>query len=309
MRFTNTAVRLTDSHHVRVSRVGELKTYESTRKLYRHLERGSGRIVAATITERKGAWTIAFSVQVQRVVPAPRPPERIIGIDVGVSTLYTGATPDGNHVLDVKNPHHLVTAEKRLAHAQRVASRRQGPRKGVAPSNRWKLAHVRVQKVHAGVANSCRNLIHETTTLLAKNYDLIVVEDLNVKGMMKNHSLAKHIADASWGEFTRQLEYKTKWYGSSLVKAGRFYPSSKTCSQCQTVNAKLSRERRTYHCAACGLPLDRDLTAAVNLARQGLAGTNSVTGRGGEVRPSQQTLAGEAHPDEASTETPPEVGA
>ena len=309
VRFTNTAVRLTDSHHVRVSRVGELKTYESTRKLYRHLERGSGRIMAATITERRGAWTIAFSVQVQRVVPTTRPPERIIGIDVGLSTLYTGATPDGNHVLDVKNPHHLVTAEKRLAHAQRVASRRQGPRKGVAPSNRWKLAHVRVQKVHAGVANSRRNLIYETTTLLAKNYDLIVVEDLNVKGMMKNHSLARHISDASWGEFTRQLEYKTKWYGSSLVKAGRFYPSSKTCSQCQTVKAKLSLELRTYHCESCGLTLDRDLNAAINLARQGLAGTNSVTGRGGEVRPSQQTLAGEAHPDEASTETPPEVGA
>ena len=104
-------------------------------------------------------------------------------------------------------------------------------------------------------------------------------------------------------------EYKTKWYGSSLVKGGPFYPSSKTCSQCQTVKAKLSLELRTYHCEVCGLTLDRDLNAAINLARQGLAGTDSVTGRGGEVRPSQQTLAGEAHPDEASTETPPEVGA
>jgi len=309
VRFTNTAVRLTDSHHVRVSRIGELKTYESTRKLYRHLERGDGRILAATITERRGAWTVAFSVEVQRAVAPTRPPERIIGIDVGLATLYTGATPEGNLVLDVANPHHLVAAEKRLAHAQRIAARRQGPRKGVAPSNRWKKSNARVQKVHASVTNSRKNLIHETTTMLAKNYDLIVVEDLNVKGMMKNHSLAKHIADASWGEFTRQLEYKTKWYGSAVVKAGRFYPSSKTCSHCQTVKAKLSQELRTYHCEACGLTLDRDVNAAINLARQGLAGTDSVTGRGGEVRPGRLNIVDQAHPDEASTETPPEVGA
>lgn len=136
-----------------------------------------------------------------------------------------------------------------------------------------------------------------------------MVEDLNVAGMLKNHSLAKHISDAAWGEFVRQLEYKSKWYGSTLVKAERFYASSKTCSQCQTVKAKLSLDERTYHCEACGLSIDRDVNAATNLARRGLAGTDSVTGRGGEVRPRRQKLAGEAHPDEASTETPTLVGA
>jgi putative transposase len=305
VRFTNQAVRLTDSHHVRVSRIGELKTYESTRKLYRHLERGTAKIMAATVIERRGRWSISFTVEVQRAVLPTRDRERIIGIDVGLGTLYTGATPQGEHVLDVANPHHLVRSEKKLAHAQRVASRRQGPRRGVAPSKRWKRANARVQKVHAGVANSRRNLIHETTTMLAKDYDVIVVEDLNVAGMLKNHSLAKHIQDAAWGEFVRQLEYKTTWYGSTLVKAGRFYASSKTCSQCQTAKAKLSLDERVFHCEACGLSIDRDLNAAINLARQGLAGTSSVTGRGGDVRPSQQNLAGEAHPDEASTETPP----
>jgi putative transposase len=308
-RFTNTAVRLTDSHHVRISRIGELKTYESTRKLYRHLERGTGRIVAATVAERGGKWTVSFTFDVQRQVPPPRAPERVIGVDVGLSTLYTGATPGGEHVLDVANPRHLVGAEKKLAHAQHIASRRQGPRKGVAPSKRWKRANARVRRVHASVANSRRNLIHETTTMLAKKYDVIVVEDLNVKGMLKTHSLAKHISDASWGEFVRQLEYKTKWYGSTLVRAGRFYASSKTCSQCGAVRATLSLDERTYHCEACGLTLGRDVNAAINLARQGLAGTHSVTGRGGEVRPRQQRLAATAHPDEASTETPTLVGA
>jgi putative transposase len=157
------------------------------------------------------------------------------------------------------------------------------------------------------VANARRNLIHETTTMLAKDYDVIVVEDLNVAGMLRNHSLAKHIADASWGEFTRQLEYKTKWYGSTLVKAGPFYPSSKTCSRCGTVKAKLSLDERTYHCETCGLAIDRDVNAAINLARLGLPGTSSGTGRGGEVRPVASTDP--AHPDEASTETPSGVGA
>ncbi|MBW4077683.1 MAG: IS200/IS605 family element transposase accessory protein TnpB [Acidobacteria bacterium] len=309
VRFTNTAVRLTDSHHVRISRIGEVKTYESMRKLYRHLERGTGRIVAATISERGSKWTVSFTVDVQRATVPTRAPEKVVGVDVGLTTLYTGATASGEHVLDVANPHHLGRAEKKLARAQRVASLRQGPRQGVAPSKRWKKANYRVRRVHAGVVNSRRNLIHETTTMLAKRYDVIVVEDLNVAGMMKNHSLAKHISDAAWGEFVRQLEYKTKWYGSTLVKAGRFYASSKTCSQCGTVKAKLSLDERVFHCEACGLAIGRDVNAAINLARQGLAGTHSVTGRGGEVRPGRQNIAGQAHPDEASTDTPALVGA
>jgi len=303
------AVRLVDSHHVRVSRIGDLKTCESMRKLLRHLERGTGKVVAATITERRGKWTISFCVEVQRAVPSTRLPEKAIGIDVGLTTLYTGATPEEEHVLSTANPHHTTTAEKKLTHAQHIASRRQGPPRAVAPSKRWQPANTRVQKVHADVAYSRRNLIHETTSMLAKNYELIIVEDLNVKGMVRNHSLAKHISDASWGEFTRQLEYKTKWYGSALVKADRFYPSSKTCSHCGTVKDRRSLDERTYHCEACGLSIDRDVNAAINLARQGLAGTHSVTGRGGEVRPHPQMLAVEAHPDEASTDTPPEVDA
>jgi len=304
-----TAVRLDDSHHVRISRVGVIKTYESTRKMHRHVARGTGKVKAATVSQVGGKFLISFTVEVQRALPATRAPERVIGIDVGVSTLYSGATPDGEQVLMVVNPRHTISAEKRLAHAQRVASRRQGPRKGVAPSKRWKKANARVQRVHSSVANSRRNLIHETTSMLAKNYDVIVIEDLNVAGMLKNHSLAKHIADASWGEFTRQLEYKTAWYGSTLVKAPRFYPSSKTCASCGAVKAKLSLSERTFACDSCGHVVDRDFNAATNLARLGLPGTSSGTGRGGEVRPDCQQFDMMAHPNEASTETPPEIGA
>jgi len=228
VRLMGPAVRLDDSHHVRISRIGEVKTYESTRKLYRHLERGTGRIVAATLRHRNGKWQVSFTAEVTRQLPATRTPERIIGVDLGITTLYTGATPDAKQVLEVDNPHHLVKAQRSLAHAQRVASRRQGPKKGVAPSNRWCRANTRVQQVHAHVANARKDQIHQVTTRLAKDYDVIVVENLNVKGMVKNHSLAKHISDAAWAEFTRQLDYKTRWYGSTLVKADRFYPSSKT---------------------------------------------------------------------------------
>jgi putative transposase len=225
--FLASAVQLTDSHHVRVSRIGEVKTYESMRKLYRHLERGTGRIVSSTVTLSNAKFFIAFNIEVTRVTPVTRAPERIIGVDVGLTTLYTGAIADGEHVMHVNNPRHFVKAEKKLAHAQRIESRRQGPKKEVAPSNRWKKANGRVQKIHTDTRNARKNVIHETTTMLAKNYDVIVIEDLNVAGMVKNGSLAKHISDAAWGEFTRQLEYKTKWYGSTLVKADRFYPSSK----------------------------------------------------------------------------------
>jgi putative transposase len=302
-------LKLVDAHHVRISRIGAVKTYESTRKLFRHLERGTGRILAATVSQVGAKFFISFTLEVTRCVPAYRAPEKIIGVDVGLTTLYSGATPSGEHVLDVANPRGLVRAQKKLAHAQRIASRRQGPRRGVKASNRWKKANARVQKVHTSTANARGNLIHETTSMLAKNYDVIVVEDLNIKGMVQNHSLAKHISDAAWGMFVCQLEYKTKWYGSTLITADRFYASSKTCSHCGAVKAKLSLDERVFHCEDCGFSTNRDLNAAINLARLGLPGTNSGTGRGGEVRPEQQILVATAHPGEASTETPPAVGA
>jgi len=107
VRFLGPAVRLADSHHVRIARIGEVKTYESTRKLFRHLHRGTGRIVAATVTERSGKWRVSFTVEVTRALPATRTRERFIGVDLGITTLYTGATPDGALVLEVANPRHF----------------------------------------------------------------------------------------------------------------------------------------------------------------------------------------------------------
>ena len=300
MRFTNQQVSVLDRHHVRLARMGDVKTFESMRKLARHLERGTGKLVAATLKHQGGKWFLVFTAEIERHVPT-RLPLNTIGVDVGIKTLYTGATPDGVHVLDVANPRHLLAAQEQLTHVQRIASRRQGPKPGVAPSNRWRRANTRVQKVHTKVTNQRKDLIHNTTTRLAKDFDVIVVEDLNVSGMLHNHKLAKHIADAAFGEFVRQLEYKTTWYGSTLVKADRFYPSSKTCSNCGTVKTKLPLTERLYVCESCGMSLDRDVNAAINLARLGPTGTPSVAERGGNQKTStaQAVLAG---PVESLTE-------
>ena len=246
------------------------------------------------MSRETGGWFVAFTATVARPDPKPRTGNRVVGIDVGLATLFTGATPDGEHVLSVANPRNYAKSQKRLAKAQRVTSRRQGPARGQAPSNRWRRANKRVQKCHARVTNQRRDLLHNTTTRLVKDFDVIVVEDLNVKGVARNKHLAKHIHDASWSEFVRQLEYKADWYGAAIVKGDRFYPSSKTCSGCGEVKAKLPLTERTYCCDNCGASINRDVNAAINLARLGEtstprsaageqrpAGTRSVAGRGG----------------------------
>ena len=156
-------------------------------------------------------------------------------------------------------------------------------------------------KVHAHVANQRANHLHQLTSRLVKEYDTIVVETLNIKGMLANRRLAKHIATAGWGELVRQIEYKSAWAGVSLVKVDKWYPSSKTCSACGAVKAKLSLDERTYECNTCGVSVDRDVNAATNLARLGLpaavdkatAGTSSVAGRGGprKTKPSMLVAA------------------
>jgi putative transposase len=166
---------------------------------------------------------MSFTVEVTRQVPVTPAPGRVVGVDVGITTLYTGATPDGEQVLEVDNPRHFVTAEKKLAHAQRIASRRQGPKPGVAPSKRWKKANTRVQNIHAGVRNARKNLIHETTSILAKNYDVIVLEDLNVAGMVKRQ-LKRH-----------QKSARRRWFGSELGVV-RFLPHSNINRVCRMGN-------------------------------------------------------------------------
>lgn len=312
MRFTTGPIRVEpDRHHVTLPRIGTLRTHESTRKLARRLENGTARILSASISRAGGRWFVSFTVDVERATHPTRPAKRVIGVDLGVKTLYTGATPDGEHILTVENPRNTRRSEALLRRAQRKLSRKQSPdrRAGQKASKRWEKANARVRRIHRETANRRSDLIHKTTTHLAKNYDVIAVESLNATGMVRNRPLAKAISDAAFGEFVRQLQYKTLWYGSTLEQAPRYYPSSKKCSGCGAVKTKLLLSEREYVCSTCGTVIDRDVNAAVNLARLGVTSptdSSAVAGRGGKHKTEQSTDC-DAAASEASISQPLEA--
>ncbi|MGW5669398.1 IS607 family element RNA-guided endonuclease TnpB [Micromonospora sp. NPDC003776] len=284
VRFTTGAIRVEpDRKHVVLPRLGRLKTYESTRKLARRLEVGTARILSATVRRDGGRWHVAFCVEVERVERTPTRPRAVVGVDVGITHLAVLSTGEM-----VPNPRHLDEAGQRMRRLYRQMSRRVGPdrRTGRRPSNRWERARKQVTRAHARVANLRRDGLHKLTTGLAREYGTIVVEDLHVAGMLANRRLARQVADAGFGEIRRQVGYKASWNGGRRIVADRWYPSSKTCSGCGAVKAKLPLRVRTYLCDSCGLVLDRDLNAARNLAALAdevtTAGSGPVAGRGAD---------------------------
>jgi len=204
-----------------------------------------------------GRWHV--SLLVREAIPTIPKAHGCIGIDVGITHFATLSTGE-----KIENPRHLRRAQKDLARKQRALSRREP-----GSANRGK-ARIRVARAHAKVADSRRDFQHKLTTRLIRENQTICVESLNVSGMLKNRKLAKSIADASWSEFFRQLEYKARWYGRDIVAMDRFFPSSKTCSACGTVLKKLPLSERSWACA-CGVEHDRDINAAMNIRAAGLA--------------------------------------
>jgi IS605 OrfB family transposase len=308
-RFTTGAIRVEpDRHHVVLPRIGRIRTHESTRKLARRLEQGTAHILAATITCNADRWFVSFTVQVQRRSPDRPKQAGVVGVDVGIRHLAVLSTGQV-----IPNPRPLNQAQRRLRRLNRQLARRCGPRMPdgtrLTPSAGWRQTRRRLGRTHARIANIRRDGIHKLTSELVARYETVVVEDLNIAGMVRNRRLALHITDAGWGELRRQLGYKTAWAGTQLVQANTFFPSSKTCSGCGTVRAKLSLSARVFHCEACGLRLDRDLNAACNLAAlvtQLVAGSGPETqnARGGDVRPS---LAGQT-PQKREPRTSRELG-
>jgi putative transposase len=221
------------------------------------------RVLSATVSESAGRWFV--SLQVEQEIGEPRPAkDHVVGVDVGIKHL--AVTSDGEVFA---NPRALARMQKALRVRQKAVSRK------VKGSKNRKKAGFAVAKLHKRAANIRRDSIHKMTASIAKSASVIVVEDLNIAGMLKNHKLAGALSDASLGEILRQLGYKSKWCGVDLRRADRFYPSSKQCSKCGAVKEALSLRERTYTCECCGLSIDRDLNAALNL--KNLAASSAAT--------------------------------
>jgi putative transposase len=290
--FTTGTIRVEpDRTHITLPRLGMIKTHETTRKLARRIEARTARILKATVRFRRGRWLVSFTCIVQRDTGRPshvKPSTAIVGIDVGVKDLIVVADPAGNELRRDRAPRELKTAQRKLRALQRKAARQLGPwdqiaRRKQKQSKGWERTQRAIGRAHARVANLRRDRTHKLTTQLSQTHKVIGAETLAVKNMMAAHGsrkrgLNRSLADAGLGELFRELDYKSGWYGSRVIKADRWFPSSKLCSGCGAVKTKLHLAERTYQCHSCGLKIDRDLNAAVNLARYAQHQTDPSTG-------------------------------
>jgi putative transposase len=206
-----------------------------------------------------------------------------VGVDVGLKDVAVLSTGE-----KIANPKHLRRSERRLAHAQRNFARKQKGSK-----NRDK-ARLKIARIHAKIADQRFDGLHKLTTRLIRENQVICVESLAVKNLVRNHALAKSISDVGWGESVRQLEYKAAWYGRTLVKIDRWYPSSKRCHACGHIMDSLPLDVRLWTCPECGVRHDRDLNAAMNILAVGL----TVNACGETVRPGR-AMPNPARPGEA----------
>jgi len=242
--FTLDGAITIDHKKAKVPVIGWIKTYE-------RLPQGI-KPKSVTMSRTADRWFVSFKIEVEPTVT-----DHIVdfvGVDLGINhlaTLSTGEVFDG--VKAYKN------YEKKLARLTWLNRHKQ------TGSSNWKKAQVKIARLHRKIANKRKDTLHKITTYIAKNHGVIGIESLNVSGMLANHKLAKAIADMGFYEFRRQLQYKCQLYGGKLVVMDRFFPSSKKCANCYTVKKTLSLSERTYCCSECGIQIDRDLNAAINL--------------------------------------------
>jgi len=277
---------------VRLPKLGTLRVCEDPLHLLRHLRDGTARITAASVSREAQRWYVSFRVERKRHPMNGPSRTDVVGLDVGINALATLSTGEV-----FAPPPALRSSLRRLRRLSKAHSR-----KKMHSANRRRSAQL-LARCYARIAHLRRDRLHKLSTRLAKRHGQIVIEDLNVRAMIRNRRLARSIADASWGELTGMLEYKCRWYGAKLIRADRFFASSKTCSRCGHRKETLALAERTFSCENCGNEMDRDLNAAINLAHwPEVAGSAPETRNAcrGDVRPGY----GQAVLDEAGTERP-----
>lgn len=250
-----------EERHIRLPMIGRVRLKETRSK------RGfEGRILSATITRRADRWFCSLAVEREREIVPPKPvrkPSDVVGVDLGLKS--AAVIHDGLETRVIEPQQALRRNLKKLRRLNRQLARKQ---KG---SHNREEAKLELARLHYRISCLRQDQLHQLSSSLAKTKSVIVLEDLHVRGMQQNRHLALSLHDAGFGELRRQLAYKSEWYGSTLVVADRFYPSSKLCSGCGTIKDTLSLGERVYCCEVCGLSLDRDENAAINLRRLGLA--------------------------------------
>ena len=218
----------------------------------------SGKILFSTISKSPtGKYFVSITCETE-YIPYEKTTSKV-GIDLAIKNL--AICSNGKIYPNIKN---TKKYSKILSYEQRQLSKKQ---KGSNSKNRQ---CIKVAKVHEKIGNSRSNHIHNITTQLVRENQTICVEDLSVANIMKNHKLAKSVSDCSWGEFLRQLKYKSEWNQRNLISVGRFFPSSKTCNKCKFINQNLTLKDREWTCPSCGSKLDRDINASENILEQGL---------------------------------------
>ncbi|MFX1559956.1 MAG: RNA-guided endonuclease InsQ/TnpB family protein [Promethearchaeota archaeon] len=256
--FRLTGIIRFEGRKIQLPRIGKVRIKER-KEVY-----CNGRILSVTVRRRADKWFA--SVTVEEDIPDPTPINgQAVGVDLGVKTLVT--LSDGTVFA---NPRVLGRRIKKLRQLSRSLSRK---KKGSKNREKTKL---RLARMYLRIFNIRQDTMHKVTTYLAKSHSRIVIEDLCVSGMLKNRRLARAIGDVAFYKFRRQLEYKCMWYGSKLVVAPRTFPSSKLCSHCGHRKEELSLSEREYVCEQCGLEIDRDLNAALNLVAVSLPETENA---------------------------------
>ena len=228
-----------------------------------------GLIKSATISKTAtGKYYISILCE-EEILPLPKTDSNL-GIDLGLENFAILSTGD-----KVGNPKFLVSLSKKLAKEQKVLSRRGllAKKKGVklSESSNYQKQKLKVARLHEKIANQRKDFLHKLSTNLIKNHDVICIEDLASRNLMKNHHLARAIGDVSWSEFVRQLRYKADWYGKKIVTISRWFPSSQLCSSCGVNSGKKALSIREWTCKNCGIHHDRDINASLNILKEGLS--------------------------------------